>query len=76
FTVRRLPNGESVGTGALTDNPPKQFDGFSVSLNGNALAAGDTFKVTPTRNGASGISVVLTDPKDIAAAAPLTATAG
>ncbi|MCJ2370837.1 flagellar hook-associated protein FlgK [Pseudomonas sp. RGM 3321] len=76
FTVRRLPNGESVGTGALTDNPPKQFDGFSVSLNGNALAAGDVFKVTPTRNGASGISVVLTDPKDIAAAAPLTATAG
>ncbi|RMU33102.1 Flagellar hook-associated protein FlgK [Pseudomonas syringae pv. primulae] len=76
FTVRRLPNGESVGTGALTDNPPKQFDGFSVSLKGNALAAGDIFKVTPTRNGASGISVVLTDPKDIAAAAPLTATAG
>ncbi|KAA8694792.1 Flagellar hook-associated protein FlgK [Pseudomonas caricapapayae] len=76
FTVRRLPNGESLGTGALTDNPPKQFDGFSVSLNGNTLAAGDVFKVTPTRNGASGIAVVLTDPKDIAAAAPLTATAG
>ncbi len=76
FTVRRLPNGESVGTGSLADNPPKQFEGFSVSLNGNTLAAGDIFKVTPTRNGASGISVVLTDAKDIAAAAPLTATAG
>ncbi|KTB81038.1 flagellar hook-associated protein FlgK [Pseudomonas syringae] len=76
FTVRRLPNGESVGTGSLADNPPKQFEGFSVSLNGNTLAAGDSFKVTPTRNGASGISVAMTDAKDIAAAAPLTATAG
>ncbi|MBC8882314.1 flagellar hook-associated protein FlgK, partial [Pseudomonas cerasi] len=76
FTVRRLPNGESVGAGSLADNPPKQFDGFSVSLNGNTLAAGDSFKVIPTRTGASGISVVLTDAKDIAAAAPLTATAG
>ncbi|PBP55662.1 flagellar hook-associated protein FlgK, partial [Pseudomonas syringae] len=77
FTVRRLPNGESVGAGSLAAyNPPKQFDGFSVSLNGNTLAAGDSFKVIPTRTGASGISVVLTDAKDIAAAAPLTATAG
>ena len=76
FSVRRLPNGESVGAGSLADNPPKQFDGFSVSLNGNTLAAGDSFKVIPTRTGASGISVVLTDAKDIAAAAPLTAAAG
>ncbi|MCF5553193.1 flagellar hook-associated protein FlgK [Pseudomonas syringae] len=76
FSVRRLPNGESVGSGSLADNPPKQFEGFSVSLNGNTLAAGDSFKVIPTRTGASGISVALTDAKDIAAAAPLTATAG
>ncbi|WP_434680713.1 flagellar hook-associated protein FlgK [Pseudomonas sp. R1-18] len=76
FTVRRLPNGESVGVGKLSDNPPKTFEGFSMSLNGAAVTAGDSFKVTPTRNGASGMSVALTDPKDIAAAAPLTATAG
>lgn len=76
FSVRRLPNGESVGAGSLADNPPKQFEGFSVSLNGNTLAAGDSFKVIPTRTGAAGISVALTDAKDIAAAAPLTATAG
>ncbi|WP_134943112.1 flagellar hook-associated protein FlgK [Pseudomonas syringae] len=76
FSVRRLPNGESVGAGSLADNPPKQFEGFSVSLNGNTLTAGDSFKVIPTRTGAAGISVALTDAKDIAAAAPLTATAG
>ncbi|KIQ27287.1 MULTISPECIES: flagellar hook-associated protein FlgK [Pseudomonas syringae group] len=76
FTVRRLPNGESVGAGVLGKTPPDQFEGFSMSLNGNAVAAGDVFKVSPTRNGASGIAVALTDPKDIAAAAPLTAAAG
>jgi flagellar hook-associated protein 1 FlgK len=76
YTVRRLPNGESLGAGKLSDNPPKAFEGFTMSLNGAAVAADDSFKVTPTRNGASGMSVALTDPKDIAAAAPLTATAG
>jgi len=76
FTVRRLPNGESLGTGVLGKTPPDVFDGFSMTLNGNNVAANDVFKVTPTRNGASGIAVALTDPKDIAAAAPLTATAG
>ncbi|QHF04224.1 flagellar hook-associated protein FlgK [Pseudomonas asturiensis] len=76
FTVRRLPNGESVGTGVLGNTPPDQFEGFSVSLNGSAISANDVFKVSPTRNGASGIAVALTDSKDIAAAAPLTAAAG
>ncbi|MEG5265751.1 flagellar hook-associated protein FlgK [Pseudomonas sp. JDS28PS106] len=76
YTVRRLPSGESVGAGKLSDNPPKEFEGFTMSLNGAAVAAGDSFKVTPTRNGASGMSVALTDAKDIAAAAPLTAAAG
>jgi flagellar hook-associated protein 1 FlgK len=79
YTVRRLPSGTSVGVGALSDNPPKQFEGFSLSLAGTPAASfqsGDAFKVTPTRNGASGLAVALTDSKDIAAAAPLTASAG
>ncbi|KFE57818.1 flagellar hook-associated protein FlgK [Pseudomonas syringae] len=79
YTMRRLPNGDLVGTGALSDNPPKEFDGFKMSLHDplpSTLAAGDRFKVSPAGNGASGIAVALTDPKDIAAAAPLTATAG
>ncbi|MCO8163424.1 flagellar hook-associated protein FlgK [Pseudomonas sp. 21LCFQ010] len=76
YTVRRLPNGETVGTGDLYATPAPSFEGFSLSLNGNGLAAGDVFKVTPTRNGATGISVIMTDPQDFAAAAPLTASAG
>lgn len=86
YTMRRLPSGDLVGTGALSDNPPKEFDGFKMSLHKtpppatpvtvDTVAAGDRFKVSPAGNGASGIAVALTDPKDIAAAAPLTATAG
>ncbi|WP_426142151.1 flagellar hook-associated protein FlgK [Pseudomonas sp. DWP3-1-2] len=76
FTVRRLPDGTSLGAGNLDDDPPKEFEGFSVSLNGNPVAAGDTFTLTPTRNAAAALSTVITDPKNLAAAAPLTATAG
>lgn len=83
YTVRRLPNGESVGSGTLATTtppaaatPPEGFEGFSLSLGSGNVAPGDVFKVTPTRNGASGISVIMKDPLDIAAAAPLTAAAG
>ncbi|RMR01147.1 Flagellar hook-associated protein FlgK [Pseudomonas savastanoi pv. glycinea] len=75
FIVRSLPDGTSVGSGSLDDNPPKQFDGFSVSLNGNDMGFGDSFKLTPTRNAASALSTVISDPRTVAAAAPLTATA-
>lgn len=76
YTVRQLPEGKSLGAGSLTPAVNVNGLGFSMSGNGGAFAAGDSFKVTPTRNGASGMSVALTDPKDIAAAAPLTAAAG
>ncbi|OCR24710.1 flagellar hook protein FlgK [Pseudomonas syringae] len=76
FTVRRLPDGTSLGAGNLDDDPATEFEGFTVSLNGNPVAAGDTFTLTPTRNAAAALSTVISDPKDLAAAAPLTATEG
>lgn len=78
FTVRSLPGGATVGTGKLTDTPPKSFDGFSVKLDSTpgSVAIGDSFKVTPTRNAAAGITTVMTDLKDIAVAGALTGTAG
>ena len=77
FTVRRLPNGALVGTGKLSDPTTTSFEGFTVALpTPQYVNQNDTFKVTPTRNGASGIAVVMTDPKALAIAAPLTATAG
>lgn len=76
YTVRKLPDGADMGTYSLDDDPAPVIDGFSLSLNGGALSAGDSFKITPTRNAAANIDTVLSDPKRLALAAPLTATSG
>ena len=71
YTVKRS-DGTDMGAFSTTTTPAPVIDGFSLNLNGGALSAGDSFKVTPTRGAAAGIQTVLTDPKKIAAAAPLT----
>ncbi|MFJ2980943.1 MULTISPECIES: flagellar hook-associated protein FlgK [unclassified Pseudomonas] len=76
YSVRKLPEGTDMGSFDLTDNPPPVIDGFTLSLNGGGLSAGDSFKITPTRNAAASIDTVLTDPKRLALASPLTATNG
>lgn len=74
YSVKRS-DGTDMGTFSTTTTPPPVIDGFSLSLNGGALSAGDSFKVTPTRGAAASIQTVLNDPKKIAAAAPLTGVA-
>jgi flagellar hook-associated protein 1 FlgK len=74
YTVKRS-DGTAMGAFSTLTTPPPVIDGFSLSLNGGALSAGDTFKVTPTRGAATSIQTVLTDPKKIAAAAPLSGVA-
>ncbi|MDR6713229.1 flagellar hook-associated protein 1 FlgK [Pseudomonas hunanensis] len=76
YSVRRLPDNTEMGSYDLGQTPPPVIDGFSLSLNGAAVAAGDSFKITPTRNAASDIESVLTDPKRLALSAPLTGTSG
>ena len=76
YTVRKLPDNTSMGSFDLNDDPQPVIDGFSLNLNGGAVSAGDSFKITPTRNGAANLDVVMTDSKKLAMAAPLTATAG
>lgn len=76
YSVRKLPEGTDMGSFDLTDTPPPVIDGFTLSLNGGGLSAGDSFKITPTRNAGAGIDTVLTDPKRLALASPLTATSG
>lgn len=44
--------------------------GFSIKIDAGAMASGDKFEIRPTANAASQLSVTLTDPKGIAAAAP------
>ncbi|CAM3997335.1 flagellar hook-associated protein FlgK [Shewanella aquimarina] len=45
-------------------------DGFSINIDSGAMASGDRFEIRPTSGAAAGIKVVMTDPKEIAAAAP------
>lgn len=76
YSVRKLPEGTDMGSFDLNDTPPPVIDGFTLSLNGGGLSAGDSFKITPTRNAAANIETTLTDPKRLAMAAPLTGTSG
>ena len=66
YTLTRLSDG--VSTSAVAG--PFNIDGIQVDIAG-AGAAGDSFLVQPTRNGASGIGVLLTNTSQIAAASPV-----
>ncbi|NVZ72843.1 flagellar hook-associated protein FlgK [Pseudomonas costantinii] len=69
-------DGKAMGSFDTTTTPPPVIDGFTLALNGGgAVAAGDSFKVSPTANGASGITVALKDPNKIAFAGPLAGNA-
>lgn len=74
YTVRKLPDNTNMGTFNINDDPPAVIDGFSIDLNGGSVQPGDSFKITPTRNGAANLDVVMTDSKKLAMAAPLTGT--
>jgi len=76
YSVRKLPDNTDMGSFDLNTVPQPVIDGFSLNLNGGAVSAGDSFKITPTRSGAANLDVVMTDSKKLAMAAPLTATAG
>ncbi|PAU53337.1 flagellar hook-associated protein FlgK [Pseudomonas sp. PICF141] len=71
YTVQRLPEGTAMGAFSTLTTPPPVIDGFSMKLTGGTAAAGDTFKITPTRNAATTIKTEMTDAKRLAIAAPL-----
>ncbi|TDJ76653.1 flagellar hook-associated protein FlgK [Pseudomonas putida] len=74
YTVTRS-DGTSMGSFDLTDDPAPEIDGFTLSLNGGALSAGDSFNVIPTRTGASNIGTVMTDANKLAFSGALSGTA-
>ena len=71
FTVQRLPDGTSMGAFSTTTTPPPVVDGFSLTFASGPAVAGDSFKITPTRNAATSIKTEMTDSKRLAIAAPL-----
>ncbi|WP_413794567.1 MULTISPECIES: flagellar hook-associated protein FlgK [unclassified Pseudomonas] len=71
YTVQRLPDGTSMGAFNTATTPPPVIDGFSMTFANGTAAAGDSFKLTPTRNEAANIKTEMTDSKRLAIAAPL-----
>ena len=75
YTVQRSDGQDAKGPFKLGDK--QEIDGFTLQLpQGGAVAAGDSFKVSPTRNGASAIGVQMSDANKLAFAGPLVAGAG
>ncbi|WHS61887.1 flagellar hook-associated protein FlgK [Pseudomonas sp. G2-4] len=71
YTVQRLPDGTSMGAFNTATTPPPVVDGFSLTFGSGPAVAGDSFKITPTRNAATSIKTEMTDSKRLAIAAPL-----
>lgn len=53
-----------------------EVDGFRIDIGTPAPVAGDSFLLQPVTYAATTMAMALTDPRDIAAASPLTATVG
>lgn len=76
WTLTNASTGANVTmTGAGTGASPFQADGMSIVVSG-AAAVGDRFMIEPTAAATAGLSVVMSDPSKIAAAAPVRSSAG
>lgn len=67
YSLLRLSDNKVVASGATL---PASVDGLVIGVSGTP-ANGDNFLIQPTRNGASGLAMAITDPRAIAAAAPI-----
>ena len=75
YSLFRVSDGSSVPmTGAGTVANPFVAEGVSFVVSG-AAAAGDQFRIQPTRAGASSLTAVLTDPRRVAAAGAIRTSA-
>jgi len=74
FTMTRLSDGQvsTINTGGVYPYTTAEIDGISVSISA-AAAAGDSYLIQPTRNAASNMELLISDPRKIAAAGPIRA---
>jgi flagellar hook-associated protein 1 FlgK len=76
FTLTRLSDGQTwnftAGAYPYTYPPAGDLDGFSITVPG-AATTGDDYLIRPTRIAAENISLLIQDPRQLAAAAPLRA---
>ncbi len=76
WTLTRTDTGASVPlSGAGTNASPFTADGLSIVIGGGTPQAGDRFLVQPTASAVSGLSVAITQPEKVAAAAQLLTSA-
>ena len=74
FTVRRVNDGKVESY--KTDEQPV-FDGMKLQFpDDESFVAGDRYLLTPTRAAAQNLSVVMTEPQQLAFAAPMATEAG
>jgi flagellar hook-associated protein 1 len=73
YTLTRLSDNQSWTGATATAVATTANQGFDLSLTGT-IGNGDSFKIEPTRTGASSISVAITDARNIAAAAPMSSS--
>src|SRR3989338_1120472 len=71
YTVRRVSDGTSFGPFEITVVPAAEFDGVSLNVASGTFAAGDRFRVMPTRNAGESIRADMKRPEELAFAAPL-----
>lgn len=74
YTLTRLSDGTVWSDTSLSALSATAAQGFNIAVAGTP-ANGDSFLIQPTRRGASSVSVAITDPRAIAAAAPMTTSA-
>ncbi len=71
YTVRRVSDGTSFGPFDITVVPAAEVDGFSLNVASGTFAAGDRFRVMPTRTAGESIRADMQNPEELAFAAPL-----
>lgn len=67
YTVTRMSDNTTTSYAGL----PQTVDGVTIALASGSANAGDSFLVQPTRNAARAIGMNITDPAQVAAAAPI-----
>jgi flagellar hook-associated protein 1 FlgK len=76
YTLTRMSDNQSWSAATLGALPPPGSpQGFTLDSGATTLAAGDSFLIQPTRNGASDIRTVITDPRMLALAMPVSTSA-
>jgi flagellar hook-associated protein 1 FlgK len=74
YTLTRLSDNQTWTGATVAAVGTAAGQGFDLAMAG-APNAGDSFLIQPTRSGATSIAVAVTDPRDIAAAAPMRTSA-